>query len=56
MSGQYVKFVIRCGGNEITCTHRADAYQIFNLWAKEASEEEVILVRIDTYEEVLDIQ
>jgi len=54
MSNHYLEFAIRCDDREARCNKRKDAYQIFDQWVRDADRTEVILVRIDTAEEVLD--
>jgi hypothetical protein len=55
MSNHYVEYVIRGGNDSVTCTNKDDAYRIYSLWLYNAdSEEDVILVQVDTHEEVLE--
>jgi hypothetical protein len=53
LSNHYLEFVVRCDNDSVTCTRREDAYAIYNQWIA-AGYRGIILVRVDTHEEVLE--
>ena len=53
MSNHYVEFEVRLGNDKVTCTKLEDAYLVYDAWCDTVDREEVILVRIDTQEEVV---
>ena len=53
MSNHYVEYVVRCDNDSVTCTRFDDAYRVYLEWAANGYRD-IILVRVDTNEEVLE--
>jgi hypothetical protein len=59
MTNHYVEFEVRDGSASARCSNITDAKHIFDQWVREQKMginegDEIILVRIDTHEEVVE--